>query len=150
MPGGCDFTCEIEDCEYFNTGFTIIAPWPMGKIDDVINSSRVGELPEFKAKMIKFRESGRDLACIAFPNADKVQAQAYRVTLWSVEGNCLWQYDVPLNGESVSSAIEEAKLPDKCPTTGSEMIDYKESIKRGINCPKCGNQLKQNRWFSKG
>jgi len=150
MPAGCDFTCNNEDCEYFDTSFTMIAPWPMGKIDDVINSSRVGEFPDLKGKMIQLKKSGRDFACITFPNTDNVKVQCYRITLWSVEGHCLWQYDVPLNGESVSSAIKKANLPDKCPTTGSELINYKESIKRGIDCPKCGKQLKQNRWFSKG
>ena len=150
MPAGCDFICRNKECENCDTGFTITAPWPMGHIDDVINSSRVKELQSFQEKLQDLKESGREYVCITFPNVDNVETKCYRVNLWSVGEKCLWQYDVPIEeNETLEESIKKACLPDKCPKTNSKMLSYKEAIIEKIKCPSCNEELDQGRWFTK-
>ena len=150
MPAGCDFICKNENCDNYNTGFVITGPWPMGSINDVIASRRVQELPELQKQLQELKESGREYAAITFPNVDDVETKCYRINLWSVEGKCLWQYEVVVEqNETLAQAIERENLPEKCPKTNSEMLDYKSVVKEGINCPSCNQELNQNRWFTK-
>lgn len=149
MPAGCDFICKNEDCDNFNTGFTITAPWPMGLIDDIINSNRVKELPELRKQIEELKELGSEYACITFPNVNNVETKCYRVSFWSAEGKCIWKYDIINNGINLEESIKKANLPQKCPNTGSNMLNYSEVIKEGIKCPSCDNILNQNRWFAK-
>jgi hypothetical protein len=149
MPAGCDFVCKNEDCDYFDTGFTITGPWPMGDIDEIIETDRVKAIPQLQAQMKHMKESGREYACITFPNDDNIEAICYRVQLWSVEGNCIWDYDVFVEGEdNLEETIKKSGLPDKCPNTGSEMISFKQTTKDGIDCPSCSKKLNQKRWFT--
>jgi len=150
MPAGCDFTCRNDDCEYCGTGFTITAPWPMGDIDDIINSERIKELPELKQQIQELKNTGREYALITFPNKEGIKTKCYRVNLWSIGAECLWQYDVFLDDlDSLDEAIKKAGLPKKCPTTGSSMLNFQEAIQKGIQCPKCSEKLHQCRWFTK-
>jgi DNA modification methylase len=149
MPAGCDFVCKNEDCDCFDTGFTITGPWPMGSIDDIINCSAIKELPQLQEQIKNLKDTGRDYACIKFPNTDKVETKCYRVNLWSIKGKCLWQYDVMVKeGDDLQTAIKNANLPEKCPSTGSKMLNFRDVTKEGINCPHCDKKLDQKRWFT--
>jgi hypothetical protein len=144
MPAGCDFVCRNECCNYYGTGFTITGPWPLGDIDEVIDS--VDDKDEF----IRLKEEGRRFACIKFPNVNDIYPERYRINFWSVEGNCIWQYDIVVEDEDdIESAIADSDIPDSCPKTGSELLNYKEVIDEGIECPSCNEKLMQNRWFTK-
>ena len=151
MPAGCDFICKNEDCQQFDSGFVMTAPWPMGKICLVVNASRVKELPDFRQKIIDQKNSGRRVACIPFPNIDKIPTECYRVQLWSNDAQCLWQYEVEWNGEECDfeEAIKQSDVPDKCPKTQGEVKEFSKVIADGINCPFCGERLEQSRWFTK-
>jgi len=149
MPAGCDFICKNKKCEHFDTGFVFTAPWPMGDIDEIVNSPEIANTKELREEILKLKDSGREFACITFPNTSEIETECYRVNLWSPGANCLWQYEVQLDGNSVSSAIKEADLPKECPRSGSKMINYREALNDGINCPHCKKELKQFRWFTK-
>jgi hypothetical protein len=95
------------------------------------------------------QESGRDYACITFPNVDSIKTKCYRVQLWSVEGKCVWDYDVHIEGDDdLKTAIGKGNLPTKCPNTGSDMLTFTVATTVGIDCPSCGKKLNQNRWFT--
>jgi hypothetical protein len=142
MPAGCDFVCKNKDCKYYDTGFTVNAPWPLGDIDKVINSRKVSELKEVQDKLKLLKEEGREYASIVFPNDDNIETEGYRVQLWSKDEKCVWQHDVFLEGdESLESAIEKADLP--------KIDNYSTIVQDGIDCPSCDKQLEQNRWFTK-
>jgi len=149
MPAGCDFVCKNDDCDYYDTGFTITGPWPMGEIDEILESKSVKELPKLQDQIRNLKDTGRDYACITFPNVDNIEIQRYRVNLWSVDEKRLYQYDVFVeDGDNVTTAIEKSNLPDKCPNTGSKMLNYREAVKEGIECPSCGLALNQKRWYT--
>jgi hypothetical protein len=148
MPAGCDFICKNEDCKYTNSGFVILAPWPLAKIEIVINSSSVNRLPELKEKLIQQKNNGTKFACIQFPNYDLVSASAYRLSFWSEEGKCIWQYDVELNGKTIDEIMSGNDIPKKCEKTNCDIIGFNEILKSGINCPHCGKKMQQNRWYA--
>jgi len=153
MPAGCDFVCKNEECQHYDTGFTMTAPWPMGKIDNVISQFRVKEMPEFQEQLKKLKENGREYVCIAFPNDEELEIEGYRITLWSLGAKCLWNYHIVLeDGQTLEDAIlsykERGELPEKCPQTKSDILDYTNAIKNGINCPYCNEELFQQRWYS--
>jgi len=150
MPAGCDFTCSNSVCEHFNKGFTITAPWPMGKIELVINSSDIKKKEELRKTLIDFKNQGRKYACITLPNISNVPIVAYRINLWSPQARCIWQFDVEMEGfTSVDEAAQHANLPIKCQKSGGPLLAFFEIIKEGINCPYCSEKMSQNRWFTK-
>jgi len=150
MPAGCDFICANENCSQHNNGFVITAPWPMGKISLVINSSRVKNIPEFREKLIKEKNSGRKYACITYPNTDDIPIERYRVQYWSHNAQCIWQYEVIKNdNETIQEAIQRTEtIPFKCPKTNGPLMTFQEVLSEGIECAFCGEKLKQSRWFT--
>ena len=42
----------------------------------------------------------------------------------------------------------ETEIPEKCPKTGGELLHFSEVVKKGLNCPYCGESLFQSRWFT--
>ena len=144
MPAGCDFVCKNEKCDCCETGFTMTGPWPMGDIGEVIDSLSSEERIK---ELMKLKKEGREFACIAYPNDKDIYIDRYRINFWSVEGNCIWQYDIVVE-DDIESAILDSDIPKLCPKTGSELLNYNDTIQQGINCPHCKEKLKQTRWFS--
>ena len=149
MPAGCDFVCRNEDCECFDTGFTITAPWPMGNIDDVLGSSKIQSLPDVKESLELLKKAGRQHMCIAYPNEDKIETKCYRVNLWDSGNKRILQFDViKEDDKDLATSIKDANLPNSC-SSGSKVKDFTEIITDGINCPYCENKMQQEKWFAK-
>lgn len=149
MPAGCEFICKNPKCEHFKSGFIITAPWPMGKIQLIILSTQVEENPKFKEELIKLKNNGKKLACINYPNIEKIPTEAYRVQLWSNEAKCIWEYIVDDNvRQNYENSIETADLPTTCPKTGFKLNNFYDVVTNGINCPHCKEKLFQSRWFT--
>lgn len=152
MPAGCDFICKNKDCQHYNTGFTITAPWPMAKIEMVISklNTNIKSHLDLKEKLVSYKNEGRKFACIIFPNTDNLKTEAYRIQLWSPKANCVWAYEVPYDGDtSMSDILTSDILPKTCPQTGGELMTFNKVIKENIKCPYCNSELIQSRWFSK-
>jgi len=151
MPAGCDFICRNNECEQSGKGFVITAPWPMAKIDKVLKSRRVSELPDHQKQLSEIKDSGREYTCLTLPNVDNITTDQYRVQFWSDKAQCIWQYEVKKEGkveDAISKAIENGEIPQKCPKTKSKMLSFKEVSKKGIDCPFCKDKMIQNRWFT--
>jgi len=149
MPAGCEFYCNNEECEAYRTGFTITAPWPMGNICIVVNSSKVKQNPDFKNHLIASKRNGRKFACITFPDPDDIEIEAYRVQYWSPKAICVFEYDVEASDEEeLIDNLPYADIPDNCPQTGGPLLGFNDVVNEGILCPHCGERLSQNRWFT--
>ena len=150
MPAGCEFICKNQSCEYFNHGFTITAPWPMGRIELILNAPNVKKYQDFRNKYIELKNQGRKYACITYPNVDQIKTLAYRIQLWSPEVNCIWNFDAEIKdaNEPIDVTINTADIPLLCPTTNCKLQDYNETVKNGIICPHCKMRLQQDRWFT--
>lgn len=150
MPAGCEFICENLNCPQVNKGFAITAPWPMGKIELVLNSPEVKKYEELRKGIIDFKNQGRKYACLTLPNINNIPTVAYRVNLWSPLAHCVWQFDVDMEGcSSVDEAIAKANLPTQCQKSGGPLLSFAEVLKEGINCPYCSEKMFQSRWFTK-
>ncbi len=145
MPAGCEFICENPICESFKKGFLITGNWPMAPIELVIaNLNPINVVQDaVRKQFIALKDEGRKLALITFPNDAKISTTAYRVSLWSEDAKCVWNYDVPI--EEMETWIP----PEKCPKTGGKLYSFNEIVELGINCPSCNAPLKQSRWFTK-
>ena len=149
MPAGCDFVCNNEECSNYESGFTMTSPWPMGSIYCVLESSSVKRKDDLKDHLIQLKQDGRKYACIPFPNLDNIEHIATRVQLWSPDANCLWEYDVMNPELDIQEAIKLAQdIPDKCPKTGGELLEFTKIIGSEVKCPMCGQKLSTNRWFA--
>jgi len=150
MPSGCEFICENEDCIHVNKGFSFTEAWPLGKIELLINAPIIKRKSEFRDGLIKLKDEGRKYACITYPNEAGIDTEGYRVNYWSPDANQIWQYDImEKNKSNVASKIEESlDIPYKCPKTNGRLMDFKEVIAEGIYCPHCGDEMKQDRWFT--
>ena len=150
MPSGCEFICKNEECEHVNKGFAITAPWPVGQIELLINAPNVIKKKNFRDGLIKLKNEGRKFACITYPNEAEIETEGYRVTFWSEAAKCVWQYDVFTKDESsVSDAIDnDPEIPNVCPKSGGELLNFTEVVKAGIPCPHCNEKMQQSRWYS--
>jgi len=147
MPAGCEFICENEKCDYYKTGFSITAPWPMANINIVINSLANREHKEFKKELIELKNKGKELAIITCPNIYNVVPTHYRIQMWSNKAKCIWEYSIPYKEEYSEEEIYK-DIPTICPTSGDTLIKFNDIIESGIVCPKCGEKLFQSRWYS--
>lgn len=153
MPAGCSFICDNSNCPQYQNGFTINAPWPMAKIELVI--SNLSKTLMFKPAnkeildaIINYKNNGRKYACIIYPNSNGLQKVAYLIQLWSPEAKTIWEYDIETDGKPLEEVLKSPELPDKCPKTGCKLMTFNDVTKDGINCPHCGEKLKQSRWFT--
>jgi len=149
MPAGCEFICKNDKCEQYMKGFSITSPWPMGRIELIINSKRVKENKEFRDFLITLKDNGEKLARIQLPDIDDIPVCAYKVSFWSDEAKCIYNYLVETqNLDDFDEKFKNANIPEKCPKTGGELKSFDTVIKDGINCPFCKEKMEQNRWFS--
>lgn len=149
MPAGVDFVCKNDDCKYCNSGFVMTAPWPMGDINKIIDAPNVVNHKEFREGLLKLKTEGRKYACITYPNLDETEMESYRVHKWCQKCTCLWTYDAPVSdvNKSISEVLEEANLPNECPTCNTELMDFNDVVEGGINCPFCKEEMSNNSWF---
>lgn len=149
MPAGCEFTCRNEKCEQYKNGRTITSPWPMGRIELVLNSNRVKENPELREYFINLKNQGEKFACIQLPNDDQIPIIAYRVSLWNNDEFRTQHFHIEeSNIDNLEEAILKANLPSKCEKTGCELKNFNTITTEGINCPFCKEKMQQNRWFA--
>ena len=149
MPAGCEFICKNKSCKCFDQGFTMTEPWPMGRIELVLNAPNVKRDSDFRQGLIKLKNQGHKFACITYPNVARIDTDAYRVHLWSPEANCIWQFDIEtVDTEDDENTIDQSDIPEKCPKTGGELLDFQQVTKDTISCPHCGIPLQQDRWFT--
>ena len=150
MPAGCEFICKNKDCEYTNCGVVMTGPWPLGRVELILNTMSVKKIPQLRDRLIESKNNGRKLACISYPNLDQIETMAYRIQMWSEEANCIWDFDAKVQSkeDSVDTAINNANIPLKCKTSGGQLKDFNETVKEGIKCPHCGEKMHQDRWFT--
>ena len=149
MPAGCEFICRNETCEQQDKGFVVTAPWPVGRIELIINSLRVKSNPAFRQHLIDLKNGGRKYACIAFPNNDHIPVEGFRIQLWSEQASCIWEYHIPIDEFDENTDPREYDIvPDKCPTSGGPLLAFTEVINEGILCPHCLTSMEQSRWFT--
>lgn len=149
MPAGCEFVCKNDKCEQFKNGFSITSPWPMGRIELVINSKKVKNNNDLREYLIKMKNNGEKLACIQLPDDDDIPVVAYKVSFWSKDAKCIYSYPVETTSlDNFEEALEKANLPTKCEKTGCELRGFDDLTKKGMECPYCNEKLTQNRWFT--
>ena len=155
MPAGCDFTCMNEDCEQHKSGLVMTAPWPMGKIELVLNAPNVKKKEKFRDGLIKLKDEGVNYACITYPNIAHLDTIAYRLQLWCNVCPCIWNYDIvltedcPTFEEALEKAQKDGNVPEKCPSCESKLKHYDDVLEDGIICPFYKEDLQQNRWMAK-
>ena len=150
MPAGSDFVCNNDTCEHCGKGLIITAPWPMGYIDKIVDAPNVVKHKEFREGLIKLKTDGHEYACINYPNVDEIETEAYRVHKWCPSCPCLWTYDaeIDMDGKTVEEIINDANLPETCPTCETELLDFNTVVEDGINCPACKVEMDMNPWVS--
>lgn len=162
------FVCKNDACQYKDHGFVILSPWPLGKIEDIINSSRVQRIPDFKKVLEERKDKGVKYSCIQYPNSDNIRVVGYRVHLWCNKCLKLSEFDVLISEEDaqritdnkcpandddiVKNAIERANLPSNCPVCNEKFKTYLEMIdmKYGpVFCPSCKTAIPIPKvWFA--
>ena len=154
MPAGCDFVCENEKCEYCKMKIQINGPWPIAKINTVINSQKIkGTSHEEELK--KRQSEGIKYACVAFPHMDKFNYNGVKLEKFCPK--CLKKFSeyvvffAPVSPKKLDRVfrkrVRESKFIKMCPDCGTRLLDLQRAMKEGIICPKCKVETKQNRWF---
>lgn len=156
MPAGCDFICKNKDCGQFDRGFSITAPWPMGQIELVVNSIPVKRIKELRDRIIEEKNNNKKFFVIQLPNEEKIPVRAFRVSFWSPQAKCIWNYEIELNDDNgdsdvsllIEEAIQKGLIPSKCEKTGGDLLSFNQAFSDGIECPFCNQKMQQSRWFS--
>ena len=150
MPAGCEFFCNNEDCKQYKNGLTIVAPWPIGDIDKIIDARNVSKMEDFRDGLIKLKSEGRSFACITYPNINEIETAGYRVNKWCNKCKCVWMFDVLLKDGATTfeEALAKSDVPENCSKCNEKLKDFEHVIEDGINCPFCNEKLKSSRWFS--
>ena len=146
MPAGCFFTCKNQKCEGFDKKMTMIGPWPLGKIEEILEKEDTDD----EARLNQLKEEGREFFCIAFPNDENLPMYGWRVQKWCSRCNCMWDYDITMENEDQEfvEAYEKADLPTKCPKCEKQLKDYRKALDAGMECPLCAEEMGQERWFA--
>jgi len=151
---GCDFVCKNEECKHKDCGIVLTSPWPLGNIDDILNSSKVANNDSFKKDLEELKKQGRKYACICLPDAENIKIVGYRVHMWCENCPCDWTYDAMIpdkvEGDIIQAAIKNANIPENCPTCNHKLKNFIELISKygeGIKCTSCKTKLSVKVWF---
>jgi len=151
MPAGVDFVCKNQECQHFDKGIVITAPWPMADINDIIDASNVARQKDFRETLLKLKSEGREYACITYPNVDELETESFRVHKWCPTCSCLWMYDAPVSKftfpETISDVIEKADIPYTCVECETYLMDFNDIVEDGLTCPFCKKEMDKNTWF---
>jgi len=153
MPAGCDFICKNEECEHNGKGIVIIAPWPLGDINKIIDAPNVSKHEQLRNELLKLKIEGRKYACINYPNIDEIGTEGYRVHKWCSKCNRLWTYDAMVQdeNETIEDTLGKADIPEKCLICDAVLQDFNSLVSEdgvGINCPHCKKPMVMSTWFS--
>jgi hypothetical protein len=146
---GCNFTCENEKCNCYKKSITLTGPWPLAKIDDIID---VTENEMEKQGLLKRKEDGFEMSKIDYPDPHSLKPVALAHERWCGYCKRIQMFDQKIeivdqeNEENSIIEQEELKIPDKC-QCGNDYVDVETALKDGINCPFCEEKLKDYRWF---
>jgi len=151
MPAGCEFVCVNEECEHKGKGFVVVGPWPIGRIELVIEDQKVKENVEFRKGLIKRKKEGYKHVCINYPNSSDIPIEGYRIQKWCKSCNSLCSFDAMLDEgvTTLEAAIESSGITANCGKCQGILMDFNEVLENGIECPHCNKLLQQHRWFSK-
>jgi hypothetical protein len=146
---GCDFKCKNEKCGCYKKSITLHGPWPLGKIDDILDVTE----DEMAAQgLLKMKLNGFEMAKINYPDPSGIKAVAYAHERFCSTCKRIQMFDRKfeiIDSENDENSIiekEELIIPDNC-DCGTEYVDIEKAIENGINCPFCDEELEDNRWF---
>lgn len=121
----------------------------MANIKLILSSIDKNKNPSFYEGLVNLKNSGRDFACINYPNAKRLKTEAYRVNMWSPKAKRLYQFDIlARDGMGLDELISISDIPRKCTKTNCDLLNFSEIIENGIMCPHCGKELNKEMWFS--
>lgn len=145
MPVGCDFVCENKNCMAFNRCISLKGKWPIGDINDIIESKLMKEEKnkEIKQKMIELKKYGDLYSYINYPNDAKIQEVGYRIQ--KICSSCSFIAYRDFVGENCSD-----ENFDKCPKCKEgDLMSFDDVTKNDLLCPFCKQKLTQHRWCTK-
>lgn len=157
---GCNFLCDNEKCNYYNTGFVLTSPWPLGDIELVINDINVVKNNDLREQLIRWKLEGRKYARINMPNIHKIPTLGYRTEMWCDKCPCAWSYDfitvalskADKDDKELEDLIKDARIdgriPNNCEKCNAVLKTFSEVLEDGIYCPSCKEKLAQSTWFS--
>ena len=149
MPAGCTFFCNNDECEHYLKVIDVKGQWPLGDIDDVINSKKVQQDEELSDVLNKRKEDGRTVACITYPDPEDIPIIGYRVQEWCQKCPALLERDILFTEEDTDESIEEkVKDTQECIFCNSKTKSFNEILEESILCPFCKQEMEQQRWFA--
>ncbi len=151
MPSACEFKCDNKECKHYQSGFTMLAPWPIGEIDRVIEADNVKLDKKFQEELRNIKKAeGRKYACINYPNKNDIPKLGYRVQKWCDKCLMIWNYDAMIvnNEETVEETVSNAHIPETCIQCNGQLKTFVQVVEDGVDCPHCQKRLIPQVWFS--
>ena len=150
MPSGCEFRCDNKECKCYNTGFTMLAPWPIADINDVIHADNIKKHKEFQEELIALKKEGRKYTCINYPNENGIFKVGYKIQKWCDKCKIIWNYEAIIQDkkESMEETLAHAEVEDVCSECGDKLKTFSQTLEDGIECFHCKQRLIPQVWFS--
>jgi len=170
MSASCEFICDNTLCNHYGKYINVVAPWPLGDIDSVIQSllkainlisvnnlknkqTLINNCAEVKNYLLIKKLAGEKYACIQsfnyLPITDIpiVSVVGYRLQKWCNICPRVEIRDVLTNEEIFveESLIQDANFPKTCSECNNLLLNFTEVLDWGLLCPHCRKQMKQNR-----
>jgi transcription initiation factor IIE alpha subunit len=108
---GCNFFCNNEKCQCYQTGFTLTSSWPLGDIEEIIEHT---EDEDLKKVLTQKKLVGIELAKITYPDPYDIPVINYVIEKFCVKCKRI-------------QAFEEG-MP--CPYCGDEMAQMRWYVNR--------------------
>lgn len=151
MPRGADFVCKNEECKHCDSGFVMTDKWPLGEIEEIIESKNVKKNEDFCNKLTLMMEDGTEYSCINYPNIGDIITVGYRIQKFCKICSCIWAFEIMCDKEEdFEKALEERAIPEKCCTKDcdGELVDFEDLFEDGLDCLHCGQPMFKSSWFS--
>lgn len=147
MPAGCQFICKNENCIHVGKGFNVSAPWPLDRIENVIELLKDAD----KEVLVKLKEEGHEAACVVYPHPDNQKTIGYRIQKWCDQCKCVWSYDLIFDTpeDTIETMLAKKPIELACKNCNNELLTFDEITERGILCPHCKEEMQQNRWMTR-
>jgi hypothetical protein len=156
MPSGSEFVCINPSCKHYQEGLSMHDFWPITKIDDVLESemAKSGKLKEDYLNGIKsLKEEGREYICAPFPRQKDIKMCGIRVQLYCDNPPMIIDQDILCEipaDHSVPLAVIEPDIVRKCEACSSDLLTYRETMAKGVECPYCKQKLDGKVWYTSG
>jgi transcription initiation factor IIE alpha subunit len=131
---GCNFICDNNDCKCYNTGFVLTGIWPLGNVDEIIEKTTNEEILDLAKKR---KEAGFERIKITYPDPDGITIVSYAIEKFCKKCKRIEVFEVKNDQDTT---------PETCHICGEKYIDFNKATEDGLECPVCGEELKQNRW----